>query len=86
MSLYAKALAALLGGIATWGVTASEGGIDAAEWFGLLGVIATAVAVFAVPNSTPDDEGAVSLSGVMTIALGIVVGVGLLYLLALLLA
>lgn len=52
--LYAKALAALLGGIATWGVTASEDGISSPEWFGLVGVLGTAVAVFAIPNR--DDQ------------------------------
>lgn len=76
IGLYAKALAALLGGIATWGVTASEDGISAPEWFGLVGVIGTAVAVFAIPNTVDDpeaveDEGAGELRLILCIAAGI---------------
>lgn len=48
---YAKAFAALLGAIGTWGVTAFEdGSATNAEWFGLLVAVGTAVAVWATAN------------------------------------
>lgn len=54
MSRYAKAIAAALLAVSTWGATAaSEGGVDAVEWFGLIGALATVIGVYAVPNS-PD--------------------------------
>jgi hypothetical protein len=54
MSRYLKFVSALLGGVATWGYTATtDHGIDAGEWFGLLGVLATALAVFQFPNTPP---------------------------------
>ncbi len=56
IGLIAKAIAGLLGGVSVWGATAAPDGIDGAEWFGLLAVLGTAVAVFAVPN-TPAREG-----------------------------
>jgi hypothetical protein len=56
VAVYTKAIVALLGGIATWGATAVTDGISANEWFGLLAVIATALGVFAFPN-TPQGEG-----------------------------
>lgn len=59
MSRYAKAIAALLGAIATWGVTAaSDSRYDQAELWGLLGVIATAALAFQVPNDPPVGEAA----------------------------
>lgn len=56
MSAYAKAVAALLGAVSTWGVTAAPDGIAGAEWFGLLGALAAVAAVYAVPN-TPAPAG-----------------------------
>lgn len=57
MSRYVKFFSALFGGIATWGYTAaSEGGIDTAEWFGVLAVLGTALAVFQFPNTPPEGE------------------------------
>lgn len=57
MSRYVKFFSALFGGIATWGYTAaSEGGIDASEWFGVLAVLGTALAVFQFPNTPPAGE------------------------------
>ena len=53
MKAYAKCLVALLGGLATWGTTAAEGGIQLQEWFGVLAVAATAVGVWATPNDPP---------------------------------
>lgn len=54
--LYMKFIAALLGGVSSWGVTAAaDGRFDLVEWFGLLGVIATALVVRQVTNKDPDD-------------------------------
>lgn len=55
MTRYMKTIAALLGSIATWGVAAGEDGIlTMVEYFGLLGVLATVVGVYAIPNTPPD--------------------------------
>ena len=57
MTRYAKSLAALLGAIGTWGVTAAEdGAISLGEWFGVLIALSTALAVFALPNRPPGGE------------------------------
>lgn len=53
MNRYAKTIAAVLGAISTWGITASPDGITGNEWFGLLGALAAVLAVYAVPNSSP---------------------------------
>lgn len=50
MKEYAKALAALLLAVGTWGATAAPEGIDSTEWFGLLVALSTALGVFLVPN------------------------------------
>lgn len=50
MSTVRKAIAAALTGIATWGATAQVDGIDAAEWWGLFGVLVGAVLVWLIPN------------------------------------
>lgn len=46
----AKAIAALLGAVGTWGMTAASDGIQSIEWFGLLVALGTVVAVWAIPN------------------------------------
>lgn len=52
-----KTVAALLTGIATWGGTAlADGEISSVEWFGLVGVVASVIAVFGVSNSAPPGE------------------------------
>ena len=50
---YAKAIAALVGSI----VTALLAVLPAAEyrWLAVAGVVATAVATYAIPNSTPEN-------------------------------
>ncbi len=54
MSRYSKAVAALLGAIATWGITAyADDAISGVEWFGLLGVLATVIATISAPANTP---------------------------------
>lgn len=54
MSLYAKAITALLGALATWGVTAAEDAVyTQMEWWGLLLALATALTVYSVPNRAP---------------------------------
>jgi hypothetical protein len=51
----AKAIAAFFGTLATWGaLVADDGTINTAEWFGLGGVISTAILVWAVPNAPAD--------------------------------
>lgn len=52
MAIYAKAIAALFGSVSTWGIAVAPDGINSAEWFGLLGVIGTVMAVYAIPNKT----------------------------------
>lgn len=53
----AKAIAALLGAVSTWGVTAAVDGITAVELFGLMGAFGTAAAVWATPNRAGDESG-----------------------------
>lgn len=54
MSRYVKTIAALLGAVGTWGTTAAQDGISQAEYFGLLVALATALGVYAFPNTNPD--------------------------------
>lgn len=57
MTRYAKTIAAILGAISTWGITAgADGGYDQVEMYGLLGAIATVLAVYGVPNNPPADQ------------------------------
>lgn len=52
MSHYYKAIAAFLGGLSQWGITAfATDGLSSAEWFGVIGVLAATLLVFAVPNT-----------------------------------
>lgn len=53
MSRYAKAIVAFVMSISAWGVTAAPGGIDGAEWFGLMGALGATAGVYAVPNTPP---------------------------------
>lgn len=75
MGLYAKAIAAFLGGIATWGATAAlDDSISLGEWFGVLGVLGTALAVFAVPNKAENEGGQVTTASIIvTVAICIIV-------------
>lgn len=57
MSRYSKAVLALLGALATWGITAAEDGIyTQVELWGALLAVATAATVYLVPNSPPAGE------------------------------
>ena len=57
MSRYAKAIVALLGAVATWGITAAEDGVyTQVELWGALLAVVTAVGVYAYPNDRPSDE------------------------------
>lgn len=59
MSNYVKLMAAFLGAVGTWGYTASAtNGISLQEYFGLLGVLATSLAVYSLPNTpkTPTNQ------------------------------
>ena len=57
MSRYVKALAALIGAVATWGITAAEDGIyTQVELWGAALALATALGVYALPNDRPADE------------------------------
>lgn len=54
MSRYAKSIIAFLGALGTWGATAAaDGNYDQIELWALCGVLATAVAVFQIPNRPP---------------------------------
>lgn len=56
MSRYAKAIAALLTALGTWGATAgADGRYDGVELWALTGVLVTALAVFAIPNEPPPE-------------------------------
>lgn len=46
-----KAIAAAVLGVPAWGVVAQVDGIEPVEWWGLAGVLATALVVWLVPNS-----------------------------------
>jgi hypothetical protein len=51
VSNYVKAISALLGAVSTWGITASaDDAITQVELYGLLGAVATVLAVYAFPN------------------------------------
>jgi hypothetical protein len=85
MTHYLKAIVALIGGVSAWGLTAaSDNAITMAEWFGLVGALATALGVLTVPNSpvdadAPPDEG--GWSEIALIVLGFVLAVVVLILL-----
>lgn len=54
MNRYSKSIAAALGSVSAWGVTAAAtGGISGVEWYGLLGALGTTLAVYGIPNSAP---------------------------------
>lgn len=56
MKLYTKALCAFFGSLGTWGASAgADGTYDQIELWGLTGVALTTLAVFSLPNSSPDD-------------------------------
>ena len=55
MTQFRKALAALIGGVPSWGVVAQVDGIDRVELWGLAGVVATAALVWIVPNEPEPD-------------------------------
>lgn len=50
MNAYRKTIAAVVGVVITWGVTAQPDGIEAAEWWGLAAAVAGAFGVFQVAN------------------------------------
>lgn len=57
MTRYIKTISAVLGGVSTWGITAAaDNAITNVELFGLLGVLSTALAVYAFPNTPPEGE------------------------------
>lgn len=77
MKPYLKALIAVLGGVSTWGITAAaDNAITQVEVFGLLGVLSTALAVFAFPNAPVeegDDAGHVDTGGLISLAIGLAI-------------
>lgn len=57
MTRYMKTIVAILGAISTWGITAAaDEGITSVEWYGLLGALAAALAVYGAPNTPPRGE------------------------------
>ena len=57
MQRYSKTIIALLGALATWGITASEDGVYTdQEWWYCLLALATAAGVYLVPNNPPEGE------------------------------
>lgn len=74
ISEWRKALAAAVLGVPAWGVVAQVDGIEPVEWWGLAGVLATALVVWLVPNEAPEhDKGAVDWPAVALVAIAIVV-------------
>jgi len=71
---YAKAYAALLGAIATWGITAAPDYTQTELW-GLLGVVATGLAVRQTTNVEPEAPAAEPEAGygLIELAVGVVV-------------
>lgn len=76
MTRYVKAIIALLGGISAWGITAVSDGtsISAAEMFGLLGVFATSLGVYAFPNQEDplDEAGHADITTVCLVVIAVV--------------
>jgi hypothetical protein len=53
---YSKAIAAALGAVSVWGITAAaDGHISGVEWFGLLGALAAVLLVWRSPANTPKE-------------------------------
>ena len=70
---YKKTIAAIVGAVLTWGLTAQDDGIQAAEWWGLGVAVATALGVYQVSNEpNPPDEGGSVEAG--SLALGLFIG------------
>lgn len=53
---YRKSIAGFLGSLSAWGITASQDGIQAGEWWGLVAVVGATLAVFGVTNEPTDPE------------------------------
>lgn len=53
---YRKTLAALVGAVLTWGVTAQDGGIQSQEWWALAVAAATTLGVFGVSNEPTGED------------------------------
>jgi len=54
LARYRKSVAALLGSVATWGLTAgADGTYDQVELWGLLAALAAVFAVWGTPNDVP---------------------------------
>lgn len=67
-----KSISALIGGVLTWGATAQDSGITAAEWWGLAIAAASALGVFAVrnvPDTEPADGGQSTLAIIVVVVL-----------------
>ena len=76
MTPYIKAIIAVLGGVSAWGITAAaDNAITQVELYGLLGTLATALGVYAFPNTPLDEEGQ---SAVWLVLLGALAAVVLL--------
>lgn len=74
MAAYVKAIVAVLGGLSAWGITAAaDNNITAVEVYGLLGTLATALAVYAFPNRDPADDGQSSLLVILVVVILVVV-------------
>ena len=57
MQRYSKAIIALLGALATWGLTAAEDNVyTQVELWGALAAVVTAVGVYAWPNDAPTGQ------------------------------
>lgn len=80
MTRYAKSIVALLGAVATWGVTAGEDSTyTQVELWGALLALTTAAAVFFVPNAVLDEAGHVNTALITCVAVVAIAVVAVLY-------
>lgn len=85
MRYYAKAIIALLGALATWGITAAEDNMyTQVEMWGAILAVSTAITVYLVPNKAPRtdpltnemfERGQVDAGAAIWFVLGVVLGI-----------
>lgn len=73
MKPYAKSIVALLGALATWGLTASEDGVyTQVEIWGAVLALSTAAGVWLVPNEPDDERGGITVLEVCLVVIAVI--------------